>query len=129
MRKSVYIEPGEAQDKKKARQLATERAGPEWKVSSCQPNRSRGGWIYVFKEKIEPPKKPRTADWFDELPERERHHLTRLWESNAGIEFCIDKWLKENPGQELELSACIRSGTTNPLIICPYQRGREPCRW
>ena len=57
-RLNVYIGP-EAGNSKKARELAKITLGEnegKYKVSSVQPNRSRGGWTICFKLK-------NTEDW------------------------------------------------------------------
>lgn len=48
-RGQLYISAEEAADSKAAKKIVKARIGPRARITSCTPNRSRGGWTYCYE--------------------------------------------------------------------------------
>lgn len=65
-------------------------------------------------------------EWINDLPEKEKNHLIKLFERDSRVTFCADTWIKDNPDKKLVLRPCVKS--FNRFNICPYDPNSEPCR-
>jgi len=69
----------------------------------------------------------RARDWIDNLPEREKAHVFRLYERDSRTTFCADTWIRDNPDKTLNLRSCLR--TFDRFNLCPYPPNSESCRF